>query len=131
MLNGHVLLRIGGGWDTLEHYLMTHLPKAGKLTIFRLKNCLPHVIYTGSFAIHQVNNVSVIIHQVNNVSVKFQASIFAKKIFNNYVFEFSRWNFHLWNEKRISWILAWFELSWLPRERRHLLAYESHVYIPE
>jgi hypothetical protein len=30
MLNGHVLLRIGGGWDTLEHYLLTHLPKAGK-----------------------------------------------------------------------------------------------------
>jgi hypothetical protein len=30
MLNGHVLLRIGGGWDTLEHYLLTHMPKVGK-----------------------------------------------------------------------------------------------------
>lgn len=30
MLNAHVLLRIGGGWDTLEHYLMTHIPKAAQ-----------------------------------------------------------------------------------------------------
>ena len=26
MLNDHMLVRIGGGWDTLEHYLMTHAP---------------------------------------------------------------------------------------------------------
>ena len=26
MLNDHMLVRIGGGWDTLEHYLMTHVP---------------------------------------------------------------------------------------------------------
>ena len=30
MLNDHLLLRIGGGWDTLEHYLMTHAPKPGQ-----------------------------------------------------------------------------------------------------
>ena len=26
MLNDHMLVRIGGGWDTLEHYLMTQAP---------------------------------------------------------------------------------------------------------
>ena len=30
MLNDHVIVRIGGGWDTLEHYIMTHLAKVGK-----------------------------------------------------------------------------------------------------
>ena len=33
MLNEHVLVRIGGGWDGLEHYLMTHV-KHGMLRIF-------------------------------------------------------------------------------------------------
>ena len=30
MLNDHVLVRIGGGWDGLEHYLMTHV-KTGNM----------------------------------------------------------------------------------------------------
>ena len=30
MLNDHVLVRIGGGWDGLEHYLMTHV-KTGNI----------------------------------------------------------------------------------------------------
>ena len=34
MLNDHVIVRIGGGWDTLEHYIMTHLAKVGKASIF-------------------------------------------------------------------------------------------------
>lgn len=38
MLNDHMLVRIGGGWDTLEHYLMTHAPSKegtkGKMILF-------------------------------------------------------------------------------------------------
>ena len=33
MLNDHCIVRIGGGWDTLEHYIMTHLAKVGKCNL--------------------------------------------------------------------------------------------------
>ena len=41
MLNDHVIVRIGGGWDTLEHYIITHLAKVGKA--FYLQLTLLHV----------------------------------------------------------------------------------------
>ncbi|XP_047139493.1 GAS2-like protein 3 isoform X1 [Hydra vulgaris] len=34
LLNNHCIVRVGGGWDTLEHYLMTHLSSAIDPTSF-------------------------------------------------------------------------------------------------
>ncbi|XP_065672305.1 GAS2-like protein 3 isoform X2 [Hydra vulgaris] len=34
LLNNHCIVRVGGGWDTLEHYLMTHLSSAIDPTCF-------------------------------------------------------------------------------------------------
>ncbi|XP_069185568.1 uncharacterized protein [Procambarus clarkii] len=35
----HVMVRVGGGWDTLEHYLLRHDPK--QVTVFNLKSADP------------------------------------------------------------------------------------------
>ncbi|KAK4289558.1 hypothetical protein Pmani_037481 [Petrolisthes manimaculis] len=35
----HVMVRVGGGWDTLEHYLLRHDPK--QVTVFNLKSAEP------------------------------------------------------------------------------------------
>ena len=40
MLNDHMLVRIGGGWDTLEHYLMTHAPSKEGIKIKNIFFCL-------------------------------------------------------------------------------------------
>ena len=40
MLNDHVLVRIGGGWDGLEHYLMTHVKAGMCLRLYRKNQCL-------------------------------------------------------------------------------------------
>ncbi|XP_068734038.1 microtubule-associated protein futsch-like [Montipora capricornis] len=39
MLNDHMLVRIGGGWDTLEHYLMTHAPSKEALEAASTPSC--------------------------------------------------------------------------------------------
>ncbi|KAK8745838.1 hypothetical protein OTU49_000054 [Cherax quadricarinatus] len=35
----HVMVRVGGGWDTLEHYLLRHDPK--QVTVFNIKSTDP------------------------------------------------------------------------------------------
>lgn len=48
MLNEHMLVRIGGGWDTLEHYLMTHAPsKEGMETKMIDNNTMLLCVKTG------------------------------------------------------------------------------------
>jgi len=32
ILRNHIMVRVGGGWDTLEHYLLTHQPEAQHLS---------------------------------------------------------------------------------------------------
>ena len=53
MLNEHMLVRIGGGWDTLEHYLMTHAPSKEGMKTKMIDNNTILLCFKTSFSINR------------------------------------------------------------------------------